>query len=251
MERMRSMEALRYFDAHVHMSWYADPASAMTDAASLGLGGICCTVDAENLANCPAPDADGAWALAAGLHPWWADGADLEAAVAAAESSRFVGEIGLDLGKKHAQTAEAQTRAFTAMCEAAQPGAVLSIHSVGAGHKVLDILEATGASGRCSCVFHWFSGASDELSRAVRAGCWFSLGESSLATRRGREYARQIPAGRLLTETDLPKEPGTCVDAAAHLASVQRAVAGIAAARGADTEEVRALVLANSRELIC
>lgn len=256
------MEALRYFDAHAHMSWYADPAAAMRGCAAMGLSGICCTVDAEDYRGVAAIAGEagartcgGAWHLAAGLHPWWVDPigleADLDAAVELARKSAYVGEIGLDLGKKHAHTADAQLRAFEAICAAAPDGAVLSIHSVAAAGTALDVLTRTGAAARCRCVFHWFSGTSAELDRARKADCWFSLGERSLATRRGREYARQVPAGRLLTETDLPAAPGSPVDAAAHLASIQRAVEGVAKARGAEAEETRALVFANSLNLLC
>ncbi len=247
------MEAPRYFDAHAHMSWYEQPAAAMAACARLGLGGICCTVGADDFRTVSRPAAQGgdAWRVAAGLHPWWAREADLEAAVELARASSYVGEIGLDFGKKHAHTSEAQLKAFEAICSAAPEGAVLSIHSVAAAGTVLDVLGRTGALARCRCVFHWFSGTSDELGRARDAGCWFSLGERSLATRRGREYARQIPARRVLTETDLPDGPGTPVDAEAHLSSIRRALVGIAQARGADVEETRALVLANSLELLC
>lgn len=258
------MEALRHFDAHAHMSWYEDPAAAMRDCEAMGLGGICCTVDAEDYRGVAAVageavarvgDGTGAWRLAAGLHPWWVDPDGLEdaldATVELARRSAYVGEIGLDLGKKHAHTADAQLRAFEAICAAAPDGAVLSIHSVAAAGAALDVLTRTGAVSRCRCVFHWFSGTSAELDRARNAGCWFSLGERSLATRRGREYARQAPADRLLTETDLPAAPGSPVDAAAHLASITRAVEGIAQARGADAEATRTLVLANSLNLLC
>lgn len=256
------MEALRYFDAHAHMSWYENPAAAMRACEAVELSGICCTVNAEDYEGLAARGTrdtqigepskrPGTWRVAAGLHPWWAKGADLEAAVELARCSPYVGEIGLDLGKRHAHTADAQLRAFEAICAAAPDGAVLSIHSIVAAGAVLDALTRTGAAARCRCVFHWFSGTSSELDRARKAGCWFSLGERSLATRRGREYARQIPAERLLTETDLPADPGSPVDAAAHLASIQRAVEGVAQARGADAEETRALVLVSSLKLLC
>lgn len=246
------MEGLRYFDAHVHMSWYESPGDAMRECAGAGIGGICCTVDAGDfeVVGAGGDEVDG-WHVAAGLHPWWAEGADLEAAVAHVEVASYVGEIGLDLGKKHAHTAESQLRAFTAICEAAREGAVLSIHSVAAADTVLDILEATGALKRCRPVLHWFSGTSSELDRARRAGCWFSFGERSLATRRGREYVRQAPAMRLLTETDLPERPGSPADTDAHLDSLQRAVVGIANVRGAEAEEARALLLQNARSIIC
>ena len=245
------MEGLRYFDAHAHMSWYTDAAAAMDECGALGLAGLCCTVDAADFGRCPQRAEDDPWAIAAGLHPWWAGEADLEPAVEAAHNSRFIGEIGLDLGKKHSHTAAAQLKAFRAMCEAAPDDAILSIHSVTAADKVLDVLTETGALARCRCVFHWFSGTSDELRRAVAAGCWFSVGESSLATRRGREYARQIPQARILTETDLPEAPTTPIDAAVHLASLERAVEGIAAARKLSAEQARATLLENALSLVC
>ena len=245
------MEGSRHFDAHAHMSWYADAAAAMDECAAMGLAGICCTVDSADYDRClQRPEGD-PWVIAAGLHPWWADKADLEPAVEAARNSRLIGEIGLDLGKKHLDTAASQLKAFRAMCEAAPDGAVLSIHSVSAADKVLDVLTETGALTRCRCVFHWFSGTSNELCRAVAAGCWFSVGERSLATRKGREYARQFPQKRILTETDLPEAPGTPIDTAVHLASIERAVEGIAAARKLGQEEARAMLLENALSLVC
>ena len=77
---------------------------------------------------------------------------------------------------------------------------------------MLDILKATGCLSRrpggathCACILHWFSGDGDELHRAVRAGCYFSVGPRMVATKRGREYAKQIPLDRLLLETDDPE----------------------------------------------
>lgn len=248
------MEAMRYFDAHAHMSWYEDPEAAMHACEAAGLGGICCTIgpdDYRGLLDAYAGRVAGTWRIAAGLHPWWVHEGMLEAAVEHARRSTFVGEVGLDFSKRHEGTKEAQLRAFEAICSAAPEGAILSIHSVSAAQTALDVLASTGALERCRCVFHWFSGTSTELDRARRAGCWFSIGERSLATRRGSEYARQVPAVRILTETDLPERPGAPVDAATHLASVQRAVAGIARARGVGEQEARALVLANSLTLLC
>lgn len=152
-----------------------------------------------------------------GLHPWWlADGRcgqqDAELAAELIGSARYVGEIGLDASPKHVPEGSLplQIRAFETVCRAcADPGRIsgpriLSLHSVKAAGLMLDILERTGCLDRCRCIFHWFTGSSDELNRAVRSGCMFSVNEMMLRTRRGREYVRQIPPDRLLTETDLP-----------------------------------------------
>ena len=92
---------------------------------------------------------------------------------------------------------------------------------------MLDALERTGTAEGCRCVLHWFSGSSDELWRAVRLGCLFSLGERALATRRGREYARVLPAERLLVETDLPEAAGSFAGAPDIVASLGRTVAAM------------------------
>lgn len=248
------MQAMRYFDAHAHMSWYAKPVEAMRACEEEGLGGICCTIGPDDYRGlmdaCAGHDAE-TWHVAAGLHPWWVDEDMLEAAIECARRSPYVGEVGLDFGKKNLDTKEAQIRAFRSICFATRDGAVLSIHSVAAAGTVLDVLTNTGAISRCRCIFHWFSGSSEELARARKAGCWFSLGERSLTTRRGREYARQIPAERILTETDLPECPGSPMDIAAHLASIRRTLEGISRSRKLGPGETRELVLANSLKLLC
>ncbi len=257
------MQEFRYFDAHVHLDWFARPADTARAAAALGLGMFACTVEPTGYKAAIDLADEKNVALAPGFHPWWvAKAADendarLEEALAAVAETRWVGEIGLDFGKKHAATKDEQVRVFTALCEkcaetsdAAAPK-VLSIHSVGAADCALDILEASGAAANCRCVFHWFSGTSQELARARDLGLWFSFGEKSLATRRGREYARQVPVGRLLTETDLPQGPGSETAAAEVLASIQAATAAIAAARGENVDRMQELLASNAQQLVC
>ena len=123
---------------------------------------------------------------------------------------------------------------------------MLSIHSVRAADLALGALERMGALASCNCIFHWFSGTSDELHRAVKAGCWFSINEMMLRTRRGREYARQLPANRLLLETDLP--PGEDVDFSAQeiRASLMRTAEQLADIRSTTVADICALTCHNS-----
>lgn len=83
-------------------------------------------------------------------------------------------------------------------------------------------------------IFHWFSGASDDLHRAIKLGCFFSVGPRMLASRRGREYARQIPVSQLLLETDMPARAGDKLPAEVWRAELDNALSGIAQLKGID-----------------
>ncbi len=87
---------------------------------------------------------------------------------------------------------------------AQQGGKVVSIHCVRAYDELLDVLESSGITRSCVCIIHWFSGTHDQLLRARDAGCWFSVGERLLSSKRGRAYVRSMPRDRLLLETDAP-----------------------------------------------
>lgn len=236
------MGNLSLFDAHVHLSWFENPEQAAAQAQKLGIAALCCTVTPKEyrdasalLSKCPNVR------VAAGIHPWLVDDSTDAADVADAISgSPWVGEVGLDFGAKHAHSKKEQLRVFEEACEAcSEGGKTLSIHSVRSAGAVMDVLERTGAIDSCRCVFHWFSGTSKELARAREAGCWFSVGERMLGTRRGREYARQIPSGRLLLETDLPEaeqDGSTVADIAESLLSA----AGILKSLKEDWEPARA-----------
>lgn len=249
---------IEYFDAHVHLGWFADAATVARDAAERGLGMLAVTVTPEEyLGMRQGLGGRGNVALAAGLHPWWVRDVDDGGALCELlPGVRFVGEIGLDASSRHEATWDAQLAAFVNICAAcaetsdpAEPK-VLSLHAVRSAGTVLDVLERTGAAASCRCVLHWFSGSSGELWRAVGMGCLFSLGERSLQTRRGREYARILPAERLLTETDLPEGERSPATADDILGSLTRTLEGIAAARNAPAEAVRLQVASNATELL-
>lgn len=120
----------------------------------------------------------------------------------------YIGEVGLDFGWRHQASRLAQVSVFEAIAQwAARKGdRVLSLHCIKSSREVLEILESTGTLDSCTCIFHWFSGPSDMLKRAIDAGCYFSCGKRMLDTGKGREYVKAIPARKLLLETDAPPE---------------------------------------------
>lgn len=255
---------MRLFDAHCHLDFMSNMEEVARDAAADGLHMLATTVTPQGylrardaLAGLPNVG------VAVGAHPWWvADGrlspADVEAAAALAGTTRLVGEVGMDFSPRHVPegSKDVQRAAFRRICEATAAGSdpahptVMSIHAVRSAAEVLDVLRATGCLERCRCVFHWFSGSSDELHAAVVAGCWFSVNPMMLRTRRGREYARQVPLGRLLTETDLPPGEGVPFSAAQIEGALRECLAGIAEARGCDAEGLAQAVCDNAERLL-
>lgn len=145
-----------------------------------------------------------------GMHPWWVrEDANVRELVDLLEAQApfALGEVGLDFGPRHIGTRDAQLAAFEAILQwaAKTGGHLISVHAVHAAGEALDALERTGALEGNACIFHWFSGSQPELERALRDGCYFSVGQRMLATKKGRAYAEMLPSDRLLLETDQPQ----------------------------------------------
>lgn len=249
------------FDMHFHLGFCADPAASARALARAGAGGLTCSVTLEDFARQQRALAGSAdLRAAAGLHPWWVERGEgasprLEALVAHVGRERFVGEVGLDFAPRRAATRDAQLDVLRAVARACACAGdkVLSIHAVRAAGTVLDVLEAAGTlsgDAGCACIFHRFSGSSDELVRARRAGCLFSVHPCMLASSRGRAYVRQVPADRLLLETDAPAAEGAPFDAAEQRAALEYLVASIARERGEDAGELAGRIACTSRALL-
>ena len=239
---------LRYCDLHCHLD-FADNARGLAD--DLDVCGIHClsvTVSPQGyerakiiLGECNNVR------VGLGLHPWWvADGrcdeTEVERFVALLAGTRFVGEVGLDFSQRHRAGFDVQLAAFNRVAAAcAQGGKVLSLHAVRSAGQVLDVLERHDCFTNNACIFHWFSGTSEELQRAVRRGCYFSVSERMLASRRGRAYAQVIPAERLVLETDLPEEGAGSVSARVLEVSLQRAADALATVRGERLDDLVAV----------
>ena len=254
---------LQSFDAHCHLDLMAGPNTVAHEAATMGLGLFDCGVDPRDFAGARERSSNNSHVIAGvGLHPWWvADGrcgtAEVNLLCKLASRERFIGEVGLDFSSRFAGTEGIQMQAFERLCQALSqyplPDRVLSIHDVHAAGAALDILESNGlledVPNSPTVIFHWFSGTSDEFVRARLAGCYFSVNERMLATKRGREYTRQIPLDRLLLETDAPAEPGAETSARQLADSLIRTSEIIAALKNCAAESVKSVVLRNSHSI--
>ena len=193
--------------------------------------------------------------LSLGFHPWWMTSeqqvaAELEIFEAELTNTRFIGEIGLDFLPRRLETSPAglQLETLRALLQAVQQVAgahqaqgpyLLSLHSVRAVSALLELLEELALpDSPIVPVFHRFGGSSQELTRLVSLGGYISVHPQMLETKRGRAYIRQLPADRLLLETDLPPSPSPDISAqelAGRVAGyLKQLLVGISAERGQD-----------------
>ena len=250
------MSNLTYFDAHVHANLMDTPLNVARSSSEAGLGLFACGVTPHDYLELAPQLTQDNIRVGLGAHPWYISDErvtqkDIELLLELMEQTSYLGEIGLDFSSRYCVDGlqELQVKAFTKICTRAaelshngQPR-VLSMHTVRSVDAVLDILEQTGAAQACIPIIHWFSGSSNELQRAIKLGCWFSVGEMSLKTKRGREYAKVYPKDKLLTETDLPSSDQTDIGASEIVYSLKRALSGLSEARG---YSVQSEVMANA-----
>ena len=220
------------------------PAESMPQQDQARIRSLCMTCSPDDFARAKARFAENpAVHVACGLHPRWiADGTcgprDVEQLCALIARERIIGEVGLDFLPAYEASREDQLAAFDRIVRtcAQAGGKVLSIHALQSADCVLDTLERYRATENCQCVMHWFSGSSDQLHRAIKAGCWFSVNRRMLATKKGREYARIIPENRLLLESDLPSQPGESANPVKIAASLCETLELLATILGKDCE---------------
>lgn len=208
---------MQLVDAHIHVDRLGDPKGFARRAQDDGIGLFSNTLVPEDFAKARLLLEDFTnIRIGVGLHPWWvsgdADEAKVQTAqtVAALRGWRFVGEVGLDAAASRQATFDNQLLAFEVIMEACaqEGGKVISIHCVRAYDQLFDIFRRTGVTSSCTCILHWFSGTHDDLLKAIQMGCWFSVGQRMLGTKRGRSYVRSMPGDRLILETDAPPVEG-------------------------------------------
>ncbi len=256
------MEGIPLIDTHCHLDFAGNAAELAAAYAACGgaLSGTCDPRDFDRVCAMLAPYAPRV-RVGLGLHPWWvADGTCGEGEVALFErlapAAPLISEVGLDFQPRRADTRDAQIEAFERVCAAAArpsaefPRRIMSIHSSAAAACVLDVLERTGCLDACICIFHWFSGSQEELTRAIESGCLFSVNERMLKTKRGCAYARAIPEGRLLIETDFPGKPGTTALAVDVAPRLERTMSLLAAARDDDGRSLASAIADASERLL-
>jgi TatD DNase family protein len=234
-----------------HLSFRDDLDAVLARARDAGVGTIVVTGTsvADSLAAAHLAEAHGLWATA-GVHPHHArdcDDATIPALREIAAHPRVVaiGECGLDYNRNYSPHPD-QERWFTAQLELGiELGKPLFLHSRDAHPRFAQIVEHHRPT---KAVAHCFTGERDELHAYLRLGLYIGITGWICDERRGRHLlalVREIPADRLLLETDSPyltprdlrPQPRARRNEPAFLAHVLRTVAR---ALGRPEEEVAA-----------
>lgn len=250
---------MRLFDMHCHLSLMANGENVAQQAASceltlLDAGMLPSEFEAEQCRHA----SNGFVHVACGLHPWCITDelkdSEVECLIEQARSYPLIGEVGLDFSNAHVQNATRQAQIFERLVSACSTNAIegrlISIHAVQSASNVLDIMDAYGSCQQANIIFHWFSGTGEDLTRARKLGCYFSINERMLQSRRGRAYAAQIEEGRLLLETDFPLKPERTCSAEEIRASLNAALEKLAQLRKTDAEALGERIAQTSKNLL-
>lgn len=245
---------------HCHLDWVTQATAVAAAARERGIVLFCTPVTPrDTLATRKRFAAEPHIRVGTGLHPWWIEDSAtghtmIDQAVELARASSLIGEVGLDFSPAHATSAHLQTEAFArltrACAEHPRAGRTISIHAARSAETALDTLERTGLITRARCIFHWFSGTSNDLARLRALGCYVSVNERMLATKRGREYARQMPLDRLLLETDAPSHAGEAITIDALEGALMRTAEQLAAIHCVELGQLLDVVAQTSARLL-
>ncbi len=204
------MAAVSWVDSHCHVQDFEDVDDAVDRAVAAGVERMVAVgTDAASSRRAVelARRRPEVWA-SVGLHPHEASrwSSERDAVLDLVDDPRVVavGESGFDLHYRHSpeEDQEAAFRAHVALAH--RTGKALVIHTREAWEQTFDVLVDEGTPPRT--VFHCFTGGAAEAARALELGAWLSF--SGIVTFSNaddvREAAREVPASRLLVETDAP-----------------------------------------------
>lgn len=194
-------------DFHSHIDLYPDPKAVVRECVKRNayVLSVTTTPSAWRITSSLAHNAPRIQ-TALGLHPQIAHQRykELDLFDSLLPDAKYVGEIGIDGSPDHKVHLDIQKKVFSHILSSCNRGGgyIMSMHSRGAVTVLLEELQKHPNAG--TPVMHWFSGSKTELEKAIRIGCWFSVGPSMLSSKKGIDIVSRIPKDRILTESDGP-----------------------------------------------
>jgi TatD DNase family protein len=250
------------FDSHCHLDYLArdgDLEEVIARARAAGVGTmitICTKLSEFDTVLAIAEQHDDIY-CSVGVHPHEADAegqGDTRRLLALAGHPKVVGigETGLDYYYEHA-TRDHQRRSFRAHIAAArETGLPLIVHSRDADDDTAAILRDEYGQGAFPGVIHCFTAGPDLAKSALELGLYISI--SGIVTFRKaeelRDVVRDIPADRLLVETDAPYlAPEPKRGKRNEPAFVAHTAAAVAKIKGMSSKELESVTNENARRL--
>jgi TatD DNase family protein len=235
-------------DTHAHLSELEDPSAVMARARAAGVRrviAIASTREAAWTTLSLAEHEDGVFA-AIGIHPHEAGshGPGIDMGPLSEGKAIAVGEIGLDFFRDYAPRDD-QRRVFSGQLQfASMINKPVIVHSRAADEETASLLEDFDGT----VVLHCFS-SPGLLPVALERGYYVSFAGNVTYPKAAelREAAAQVPAERILAETDSPYlAPQPVRGRTNEPAFVVHTVAALAEARGDDVDELAQQIDANA-----
>jgi TatD DNase family protein len=243
-------------DAHAHLDGYIETGATALDAALAEIVRhriftISNSMDEASYARNIKIAARSPWIVPVfGIHPWNAHryaGRTAELSGFMAQSPIY-GEIGLDhFFVEDKARYQAQKEVFEFFLRAArQQDKIVIVHTKGAEEEALETLDRYAPA---RVVVHWYSGPMDVLRKMIQRGFYFTVGGEVMRSEKIRAIAREIPANRLLTETDNPGGPQSYLRRPGTPAFILNIVRSVARARQTTPEALASTVRSNLKSL--
>jgi TatD DNase family protein len=193
---------------------------------------------------------------AIGLHPWSLGNMSdhvLEENIAFIrenlQDTVALGEVGLDYDKRVLKGAgkDQQKEVLKSLLNlAVELDRPVSFHSRYAWKDSLQIVKESGVR---RLVFHWYTGFSSTLAELIEGGYYISATPAAEYHDEHRRAIREVPAERLLLETDCPVHYGREEKYRSEPADMLRSLKASAAIKGIDQAELSRIVQENTIRL--
>lgn len=164
----------------------------------------------------------------------------------------IVGEIGLDGSPAFRESLDSQEAVLSKILElssASKVTKILSIHSLKAESRLINILEMKMNTTSLTPIMHWFTGSLPQASKLLDLGAKFSFNHKMVKTKKGQSLLTYIPKDSVLIETDLPFTANT-YDSDFHKALLEETTIKLAMLLGIPSEDLTASLLQNSKKLL-
>ncbi|MEZ8170021.1 MULTISPECIES: TatD family hydrolase [unclassified Vibrio] len=164
----------------------------------------------------------------------------------------IVGEIGLDGSTAFKDSLNLQEEVLSKILDlssASKTAKILSIHSLKAETRLINILKVEMNATSLTPIMHWFTGSLSQASKLLDLGAKFSFNHKMVKTKKGQSLIAHIPKDSILIETDLPFSANT-YNSEYHKSLLKDTATELATSLGVPSDDFKATLLQNSRKLL-